>query len=165
MTPVEVPHVSPTPPAPRIPQELQRPDQSMTQKLEEKDLTSALRKLIAGPFLGHVGKYSLFRYREIISWLKQESGRGPSSLPTVGVEFPSYPKLAVFWVPVVDRSCCFPFCFMRTSGHALNSRPPVGGLRRCFPETTFPRRLRRWAGLPRPKGRGGARRSERTQSL
>ena len=107
-----MPHSSPTSPRPGHLRRVQRPAQAVTQKLEEKDITSALRKLIAGPFLGHVGKYSLFWYREIISGSKHASGRSPAFLLTVGVEFPRYPKLAVIWVPVVDRSRYFPFCFV-----------------------------------------------------
>lgn len=53
---------------------------------------------------------------------------GGGSLPPVGVEFPGSPKPAVCWVPVVDRSRYFPFCFMCASAHALSSRPPAGGL-------------------------------------
>ena len=115
---------------------------------------------MAGPFPGHVGKYSLFRYREIISGSKHKSGRGSASLPTVGVEFPGYPKLAVFWVPVVDRSSYFPFCFMRVSAHALCFRPPVGGLRFCFQRLHFPEGRASGRGPPLSKGRGAAIRAD-----
>lgn len=108
---------------------------------------------MAGPFPGHVGKYSLFRYREIISGSKHKSGRGSASLPTVGVEFPGYPKLEVFWVPVVDRSSYFPFCFMRASAHALSFRPPVvdyGFVSRDY----ISQKAARVGGAPSPQGEG-----------
>lgn len=77
----------------------------------------------------------------------------PGSLPPLGVEFPGYPKLAVFWVPVVDRHRYFPFSFMCASAHALSAGPPVEGLWFCFKDY-ISQKAARVGGAPSPQGVG-----------
>ena len=79
----------------------------------------------------------------------------------MGVAFPRYPKLAVIWVPVVDRSRYFPFCFV-PAPYAC-SELPLASRRTTvlFPEDYITQKATASGrGLLSPGGRGAAHRAD-----
>lgn len=158
---------SPTSPAPRTHCGVQRPTRSGTQKLE--DLISALGKLIkSSSYPGTSGNKVLDAAKKSLPGQSRQVGvtpGGPFSHihspphthpPPTGAELPGHAKVAVFWVPVVDKHRYFPFCCTYVFAHAQSSGPPAHGsfiTRNYISQKT----AREWAGLHRR--RGGERRS------